>query len=88
MANNNGGQKKEYAPEVGLWNTKGGTGYSALLTPDAIETLTKLLATAKEGMTLFVGPNKFKKEGSKQPDYRISVIDYNARKEANADGDI
>lgn len=70
--NFNRGEKKEFAPSFGLWPTKKGTGYGAMITPSLLDTLAK----AQEGGRLFLQevPEDKREENDKLPFYRITIL--------------
>lgn len=68
MANN----KKQFAPEVGFWPTKNGSGYSCQVTEKVLNELSK----AELGGRLFIQevPAERREKNEKAPHYRVIIF--------------
>lgn len=68
--NGNGGGKKEFAPSVGFWPTKSGSGYSVFVDDKTLETIKQ----ARSGDRLFLAEVPEEKRGEKTPHYRLTIL--------------
>lgn len=77
--------KKEYAPQVGFWPTKKGTGYSVQITDDVMN----MLAKCAIGGRLFLQevPEDVREQNEKIPHFRVTIFTpdegYQARTQDN-----
>lgn len=66
--NGKGKEKKEFAPNIGFWPTKKGTGFSVFLDENVMETLGK----AEAGGRLFL--QEVDSDNENAPAYRVTIF--------------